>query len=265
MEPLLAIEGLHKSFGLIEVLKGISLQVQRREVMGFIGASGSGKSTLLRCINMLEVPEAGSIRLAGELVGFRDTPRGRRLLPPRELSRQRRRMAMVFQQFNLWPHRTALENVIEGPIVVQGIAPAKAREMGEALLRKVGLEDRVHAYPSRLSGGQQQRVAIARALALQPEIILFDEPTSALDPELVGEVLKVIRDLADEGMTMIIVTHEMGFAHEVCDRIVFLADGRIQDMGPPAHIFGAEAGPRTREFTRRYLDRHQIITGAAHG
>jgi ABC-type histidine transport system ATPase subunit len=261
--PLLKIDGLHKSFGQIEVLKGIDLEVHRRQVVGFIGASGSGKSTLLRCINMLEIPEAGSIRLAGELVGFRDTARGRRPLPAGDLSRQRRRMAMVFQQFNLWPHRTVLENVIEGPVVVQGIPRDKAMEMGAALLRKVGLEDRMNAYPSRLSGGQQQRVAIARALALQPEIILFDEPTSALDPELVGDVLKVIRDLADEGMTMIIVTHEMGFAHEVCDQIVFLADGRVEDAGPPAHIFGAEAAPRTRDFTRRYLDRHQI--GTAHG
>lgn len=259
--PLLSIRDLHKSFGHIEVLKGINIDIHKSQVFGFIGASGSGKSTLLRCINMLEVPQVGSIRLAGELVGFRDTPRGRKPLPARDLSRQRRRMAMVFQHFNLWPHRTALENVIEGPVVVQGMDRDQAREMGTTLLRKVGLEGRVHAYPSRLSGGQQQRVAIARALALQPEIILFDEPTSALDPELVGEVLKVIRDLAQEGMTMIIVTHEMGFAHEVCDQIVFLADGKVEDLGPPAHIFGEQAAPRTREFTRRYMERHQIEMG----
>ena len=260
MQPLLSIRDLRKRFGPIEVLKGITLDVQPKQVVGFIGASGSGKSTLLRCINMLEVPEAGTIRLSGEQVGFREGE-GRRPLPPRELSRQRRRMAMVFQSFNLFAHKTILENVTLGPIKVRKQSRADAEKRARELLDRVGVSAQADKYPAQLSGGQQQRVAIARALALQPEVILFDEPTSALDPELVGEVLKVIRDLAEEGMTMVIVTHEMGFAHEVCDHIVFLADGQVEDQGPPAHIFGVTAKPRTRDFTRRYMERHGIGAG----
>jgi ABC-type histidine transport system ATPase subunit len=259
--PLLSIRRLRKSFGLFEVLKGVDLDVRRQEVVGFIGSSGSGKSTLLRCINMLEVPTEGTIRLDDEMIGFEETSAGLRPIGNAALSRQRRQMAMVFQQFNLWPHKSVLENVIEGPIVVQKVPKAQARETGIALLRKVGMDRWMDAYPSRLSGGQQQRVAIARALALKPKIILFDEPTSALDPELVGEVLKVIRDLATEGMTMIIVTHEMAFAHQVCDTVVFLANGRVEDIGPPAHIFGTSANPRTRDFTRRYQERTNLVSG----
>ncbi|PLZ02414.1 hypothetical protein CY652_11605 [Burkholderia sp. WAC0059] len=250
---MLAIRELRKQYGGVEVLKGVSLDVRRRQIVGFIGASGSGKSTLLRCINMLETPTSGEIVLDGEPVGFRPTPSGRRALTHGELSRQRRQMAMVFQQFNLWPHKTALENVMEGPVVVKGVPKEAARELGIRLLQKVGLGERLHAYPSRLSGGQQQRVGIARALALEPKILLLDEPTSALDPELVADVLEVIRNLASEGQTMIVVTHEMGFAHEVCDHIVFLEHGVIADSGPASHIFGATDNPRTRAFVSRYL------------
>ncbi|MEP9347887.1 amino acid ABC transporter ATP-binding protein [Xanthobacter sp. KR7-225] len=252
--PLLTIRGLRKSFGPIEVLKGIDLDIARRQVVGFIGASGSGKSTLLRCLNFLEEPTAGEVRLEGELIGLSEKGGRRARLGAGELSRQRRQMAMVFQQFNLWPHKTALENVMEGPVVVQKVPKAEAEARAVALLTKVGLAERMHAYPSRLSGGQQQRVAIARALALQPKVMLFDEPTSALDPELVGEVLKVIADLAKEGMTMVVVTHEMRFAHQVCDQVVFLDQGVIADMGTAEHIFGGTGNRRTLEFLGRYLD-----------
>jgi polar amino acid transport system ATP-binding protein len=249
--PLLSISRLEKSFGPLKVLQGISLEVRRGEVVGLIGASGSGKSTLLRCINLLETPSAGVIRLCGQRIGYREGESTRRL-PDREVSAQRRRMAMVFQQFNLWPHKTALENVIESPVVMQGMTQQAARALGLRMLEKVGLAARADAYPSRLSGGQQQRVGIARALALEPELLLFDEPTSALDPELVDEVLKVMKDLAAEGTTMIVVTHEMGFAHEVCSQVAFLAEGRIVDQGSPAHIFEATENPRTRAFLERY-------------
>jgi ABC-type polar amino acid transport system ATPase subunit len=254
--PLLTIRNLRKSFGAIEVLKGIDLDIGRNQVVGFIGASGSGKSTLLRCINFLEEPTAGEIRLEGELIGFADKGDRRSLRSASELSRQRRQMAMVFQQFNLWPHKTALENVMEGPMVVQKVPKAEAEARAVALLEKVGLSERVKAYPSRLSGGQQQRVAIARALALQPKVMLFDEPTSALDPELVGDVLKVIGDLAQEGMTMVIVTHEMRFAHQICDKVVFVEQGVITDAGTAAHIFGGTTNKRTLEFLSRYLEHH---------
>ncbi|HWL28961.1 MAG TPA: amino acid ABC transporter ATP-binding protein, partial [Burkholderiaceae bacterium] len=237
----------------VQVLKGVTLSVKRQQVVGFIGASGSGKSTLLRCINMLETPSSGDIFLEGQPIGFRDAGTKRVPLSQRELSLQRRQMSMVFQQFNLWPHKTALENVIEGLIVAQSMPLARARERGVRLLEKVGLGEKLDAYPSRLSGGQQQRVGIARALALDPKILLLDEPTSALDPELVADVLEVIRSLAQEGLTMIIVTHEMSFAHQVCDHIVFLDKGVVCDSGPPDHIFGATAEPRTRAFVNRYL------------
>lgn len=256
-QPLLAIRDLHKSFGDVQVLKGVSLDVFRRQVVGFIGASGSGKSTLLRCINLLETPSSGDIFLDGQLIGFRQAGERRIPLSQRELSLQRRQMSMVFQQFNLWPHKTALENVIEGLIVAQAMPHAQARERGVRLLEKVGLGEKLDAYPSRLSGGQQQRVGIARALALEPKILLLDEPTSALDPELVADVLGVIRSLADEGLTMIIVTHEMAFAHQVCDHIVFLDKGVVCDSGGPGHIFGPTAEPRTRAFVDRYLQQTQ--------
>lgn len=255
-QPLLTIRKLRKSFGQIEVLKGIDLDIDRNQVVGFIGASGSGKSTLLRCINFLEEPTAGEIRLEGELIGFSDRAGKRVVRSPSEVSRQRRQMAMVFQQFNLWPHKTALENVMEGPVVVQKVPKPEAEARAVALLKKVGLEERINAYPSRLSGGQQQRVAIARALALQPKVMLFDEPTSALDPELVGDVLKVISQLAEEGMTMVIVTHEMHFAHQICDTVVFLEQGVVADVGSADHIFGGTTNKRTLEFLSRYLERN---------
>jgi polar amino acid transport system ATP-binding protein len=251
---VLRIEGLRKSFGDLEVLKGIDLTIRRSDVVGIIGASGSGKSTLLRCINFLEPPTSGSIYLHDEVVGYEDVgDTRRRRLSSTVLARQRAKMAMVFQSFNLWPHRTVLENVIEGPIIVRHMTPREARELGVEMLRKVGLLDKIDVYPSRLSGGQQQRVGIARALAMQPSIMLFDEPTSALDPELIGEVLNVMLQLANEGMTMIVVTHEMGFAREACDHIVFLDKGVIADQGPPDRIFGKTDNPRTLAFLDRYL------------
>ena len=250
--PVLTVRELHKNFKELEVLKGIDLTVGRGDVVGLIGSSGSGKSTMLRCINYLEKPTLGEIRLEGEIVGMIE--RGGQLLPAstKVLSRQRRRMAMVFQNFNLWPHRTALENVIEGPVVVQRVARKLALEKGMALLEKVGLAHKQDQYPSQLSGGQQQRVAIARALALEPTLLLFDEPTSALDPELVGEVLGVMKQLAQEGMTMIVVTHEMAFAHEVCSHVVFLESGRVSDAGSPDHIFSRD-NEKTAQFLKRYL------------
>jgi ABC-type histidine transport system ATPase subunit len=249
---LLAIRDVHKSFGALEVLKGIDLTVEAGEIVGFIGASGSGKSTLLRCINHMEAPTRGEVLLEGETVGVK-TVGGRHV--PRssaELSQQRRKMSMVFQHFNLWPHKTALENVMEGPVVVQKIDRGTAKAKALSALARVGLAGKADSYPSRLSGGQQQRVGIARALALEPQIILFDEPTSALDPELVNEVLAVIQGLANDGMTLIIVTHEMRFARDVCNRVVFLDNGTIADVGPPAHIFGATANARTQAFVRNY-------------
>lgn len=249
---LLAIRDVHKSYGALDVLKGIDLTVAAGEIVGFIGASGSGKSTLLRCINHMEAPTRGEVLLEGETVGVK-TVGGKQV--PRssaELSQQRRKMAMVFQHFNLWPHKTALENVMEGPVVVQKVEREKAKAKALSALARVGLADKADSYPSRLSGGQQQRVGIARALALEPQIILFDEPTSALDPELVNEVLAVIQGLANDGMTLIIVTHEMRFARDVCNRVVFLDKGTIADIGPPAHIFGATANARTQEFVRNY-------------
>jgi len=249
--PLLAIEGLRKSFGAVDVLKGIDLDVTRGMVLGLIGASGSGKSTLLRCINHLEVPTGGTIRLNGVPVGQRRKGLFAGFLPDGTLSRQRQDMAMVFQNFNLWPHRTAIENVTEGLTVVRKVPRAEALEKGRHLLEKVGLADRQDYYPSMLSGGQQQRVAIARAMAQEPALILFDEPTSALDPELVGEVLKVMEQLAADGMTMIVVTHEMAFARDVCSRVCYLEKGLIADDGPPARIFDP-ANDRTRLFLKRF-------------
>ncbi|XDF36572.1 amino acid ABC transporter ATP-binding protein [Paracidovorax avenae] len=240
---MIEIEGLQKSYGAHRVLKGVSLRVARGEVVCLIGPSGSGKSTVLRCINGLESYQGGEVRAFGERVDQRGA--GIHLL--------RRRMGMVFQRFNLFPHRTALENVMEGPVHVLGVPATQARSEALALLEKVGLADKGGHYPAQLSGGQQQRVAIARALALKPEAMLFDEPTSALDPELVGDVLGVMRTLADEGMTMVVVTHEMGFAREVADRVCFLHGGTIVEEGPAAQVLGAPRHARTQDFLRRVL------------
>lgn len=235
--------GVTKSFGEYQVLKGISARVERGEVVCLIGPSGSGKSTILRCINGLESYDGGSIRIDGAKVDRAD----------RSIHAIRAAMAMVFQRFNLFPHRTALENVVEGPIHVKKEPPAKALARGRDLLARVGLADKFSAYPAQLSGGQMQRVAIARALAMQPKAILFDEPTSALDPELVGEVLSVMRDLAEEGMTMLVVTHEMGFARDVADRVLFLDGGIIVEEGVARKVLSAPRHPRTQDFLRRVL------------
>jgi polar amino acid transport system ATP-binding protein len=238
---MIAIHGLRKSFGSNLVLDGISLEVSQGEVVCVIGPSGSGKSTLLRCVNGLESYDAGEIVVDGQRVD-RDV---------RHIVAIREKVAMVFQRFNLFPHRTALQNVIEGPLYVKREPRAAATQRGTALLERVGLAGKEHDYPHRLSGGQQQRVAIARALAMQPQAILFDEPTSALDPELVGEVLAVMRVLADDGMTMIVVTHEMGFAREVANRVVFIDGGKIVEQGPARDILSAPQHERTQDFLRR--------------
>lgn len=242
----LKIKDLHKSFGSHEVIKGISLEAQKGEVIAILGASGSGKSTFLRCINLLETPNSGEVWLRGEQMRMTKNRRGE-IVPAdlRQVEGMRARLAMVFQGFNLWSHMTVMENVMEGPLYVQGTPKAQAREKAEALLAKVGLSDRADYYPAHLSGGQQQRVAIARALAMDPDVMLFDEPTSALDPELVGEVLGVMRDLAEEGRTMLVVTHEMGFARDVSTRTVFLHQGEVCEEGPPAELF---SNPQTPEF-----------------
>jgi len=252
-EPIVVIEGLKKSFGKVEVLKGIDLTIHKGEVVVVIGPSGSGKSTLLRCINFLEKPTAGRVLFRGEEVGQRQVAGRLVPLPEKVLDAQRARMGMVFQRFNLFPHMTALENVIEAPIQVRKMPRAEAEELGLRLLRRVGLGDKAGQYPNFLSGGQQQRVAIARALAMEPDVMLFDEPTSALDPELVGEVLQVMQDLANEGMTMVVVTHEMGFAREVGDRVLFMDGGLIVEEGSPEQIFGEPRHPRTREFLSKVL------------
>ncbi|MER7796808.1 amino acid ABC transporter ATP-binding protein [Microbacterium sp. NPDC096154] len=250
-EPLVTIRDVEKSYGHNDVLKGVSLEVHPGEVVGILGPSGSGKSTLLRCINHLEDVDRGEIRVDGVLVGYREH-RGRlHELRPKEVAERRQDIGMVFQRFNLFAHMTALENVIEAPLRVRRRARAEVREEALALLDSVGLAHRADAYPSQLSGGQQQRVAIARALAMKPKVMLFDEPTSALDPELVGEVLGVMRALADEGMTMIVVTHEIGFAREVCDRVVFMADGVVVEQGPPSQVIDAPQHERTRTFLAR--------------
>ena len=242
-ETVLKAEDIHKSFGHLEVLKGISLEANKHDVISILGSSGSGKSTFLRCLNFLETPTSGKVTVQGEEVIVRNgKPQN-----ARHIESIRSRLGMVFQQFNLWTHRTVLENVMEGPLQVKRVAKAEARDKAEALLKRVGLEDRMQMYPSQLSGGQQQRVAIARALAMEPDAILFDEPTSALDPELVGEVLKVMQSLAAEGRTMIVVTHEMGFARDVSSEVVFLHEGRIAEQGPPEEMF---TNPKTEEFKR---------------
>ena len=251
--PMVRADRVCKSFGAVKVLKGISLEVGRGQVTCLIGPSGSGKSTFLRCINHLERVDAGRLYVDGELVGYAE--RGSRLyeLHPRAAARQRRDIGMVFQHFNLFPHRTVLENVIEAPILVKKVKRDAAIERARDLLGRVGLASKADAYPAQLSGGQQQRVAIARALAMEPKLMLFDEPTSALDPELVGEVLAVMRDLAEGGMTMVVVTHEMGFAREVADQLVFMDGGVVVEAGDPRELLSNPKESRTREFLSRLL------------
>ncbi|WP_432759519.1 ABC transporter ATP-binding protein [Defluviimonas salinarum] len=246
-DEAIRVENLHKSFGHLEVLKGVSLTARRGDVVAIIGGSGSGKSTCLRCINFLETPTSGRIVIGGEEIAMRadGTPASRK-----QLERVRSRLGMVFQAFNLWTHRTLLENVIEVPVHVLGVSKAEAAERAMVLLDRVGLADKAATYPAFLSGGQQQRAAIARALAIDPSAMLFDEPTSALDPELVGEVLTVIRDLAAEGRTMLLVTHEMKFAREVADHVIYFANGRIEEEGPPDQVFGAPRSERLKQFLK---------------
>jgi polar amino acid transport system ATP-binding protein len=251
--PMVKAEGVHKRFGLNEVLKGIDLEVARGEVMCVIGPSGSGKSTLLRCINHLEKINAGRLSVDGELVGYEQ--RGDKLyeLSDKQVAVTRSNIGIVFQHFNLFPHMTALGNIVEAPIRVKGVSKSEATERARALLAQVGLEGRESAYPRQLSGGQQQRVAIARALAMDPKLMLFDEPTSALDPELVGDVLDVMRDLANSGMTMFVVTHEMGFAREVGDKLVFMDDGVVVESGTPRDIIANPQHERTKSFLSKVL------------
>ncbi len=236
--PMIEIKNLHKYFGELEVLKGINMTVEEGEVVCMIGSSGSGKSTLLRCINYLEKKNQGEVFIEGEKV--QETPQA--------INAMRQKVGMVFQRFHLFPHKTAIQNVMEGPITVKGMEKEEARVLGRKLLEKVGLSDKEEEYPAMLSGGQQQRVAIARALAMEPRVMLFDEPTSALDPELVGEVLAVMKDLARDGMTMIIVTHEMGFAREVADKVIYLNDGVIEEAGTPGELFENPENPRLQAF-----------------
>ncbi|RBP18394.1 amino acid ABC transporter ATP-binding protein (PAAT family) [Roseiarcus fermentans] len=255
--PMIAMRAVGKSFGAHQVLRGVDLDVAPSEVVCLIGPSGSGKSTLLRCVNFLEPYDEGEVRIAGELIGYDlDSEGERRPMAPSRLRAMRREIGMVFQHFNLWPHMTALENVSEPLRRVRGLPKGEATDRAAAMLRRVGLADKAGAHPLRLSGGQQQRVAIARALAMQPRLMLFDEPTSALDPELVGEVLEVMRALAAEGMTMLIVTHEMGFAAHVASRIAFIDGGRILESGPPRRVFHESAEPRVRQFLQTYHDRN---------
>jgi polar amino acid transport system ATP-binding protein len=246
-------EAVHKRFGRLEVLKGIDLSVGRGEVMCLLGPSGSGKSTFLRCINHLEKINAGRLSVDGELVGYREHAGTLHELHERDVARKRAQIGMVFQHFNLFPHKTALENVTLAPVEVLGLGRRQARERGERLLERVGLGDKLGTYPVALSGGQQQRVAIARALAMEPKLMLFDEPTSALDPELVGEVLDVMRGLANDGMTMIVVTHEIGFAREVADTVVFMDAGVVVESGPPAEVLGSPKHERTKAFLSKVL------------
>ncbi|GAA4286158.1 amino acid ABC transporter ATP-binding protein [Georgenia daeguensis] len=255
--PMVRIAGVHKFFGDLHVLRGVDLTVPRGSVCVVVGPSGSGKSTLLRCVNELEQIDAGRIEVDGELMGYAEKVRNGsselHRLHPQAIAAQRSRIGMVFQRFNLFPHMTALENVMEAPVQVKGLSRGAARRRAEELLDRVGLADRTGHYPAQLSGGQQQRVAIARALAMDPELMLFDEPTSALDPELVGEVLGVMQGLAADGMTMMVVTHEIGFAREVGDHLVFMDGGVIVEQGDPSAVLDAPRQERTREFLSRVL------------
>ena len=251
--PMVKAEQVYKSFGALDVLKGIDLEVARGEVMCLIGASGSGKSTFLRLINHLEKLDAGRLSVDGELVGYREQGNKLYELKDKEICSQRAQIGMVFQRFNLFPHLSVRDNITIGPVKVKGQSVSDARDRAAALLERVGLSEKIDAFPSQLSGGQQQRVAIARALAMDPKLMLFDEPTSALDPELVGEVLDVMRKLADEGMTMVVVTHEMGFAREVGDSLVFMDDGQIMDKGNPREILANPQNERLRSFLSKVL------------
>ncbi|WP_342653047.1 amino acid ABC transporter ATP-binding protein [Pseudomonas sp. F3-2] len=253
---ILTLDRVGKSFGNLRVLKGIDLQVRRSEVVCLIGPSGSGKSTLLRSMAFLEEYDEGQIRIEGQLLGWQDTDKGRRRAPQSQINQVRRNVGMVFQQFNLWPHMTAIGNVCEALRRVRKLSADEANTRGMAMLDKVGLAHKAQAYPAQLSGGQQQRVAIARALAMEPHIMLFDEPTSALDPELVGEVLQVMKTLAKEGMTMVVVTHEMGFAAQVADSVIFLDQGEVVARGTPQQIFHNAEQPRLQQFLQNYLDRN---------
>ncbi len=248
-EPALVVEDVHKSFGNVDVLKGISLVAREHEVVSILGSSGSGKSTFLRCINLLETPNAGKVYVQGELIRMRQRD-GREAVPEdrQQVERIRSKLGMVFQQFNLWAHMTVMQNVIEAPVHVLKIPKAEAMERAEAVLHKVGMYERKDYYPAHLSGGQQQRAAIARALAMDPELMLFDEPTSALDPELVGEVLKVMRSLAEEGRTMLVVTHEMSFAKDVSNHVIFLHQGLVEESGEPEQVFSQPKSTRFRQF-----------------
>ncbi|WP_282604337.1 amino acid ABC transporter ATP-binding protein [Pelagibius sp. Alg239-R121] len=248
----LELADLHKSFGSLKVLRGVTLSVHKGEVLSIIGASGSGKSTLLRCVNLLETPESGRMEFFGQSLDFADVACGRTRESDKE--RLRTKIGMVFQSFNLWPHLTVLENVIEAPVHVTGMPKDEAIDTAEKLLAKVGLSEKRNAWPSTLSGGQQQRVAIARALAMQPRIMLFDEVTSALDPEMVGEVLDLMKQLAEEGMTMLVVTHEMGFARHVSHRTAFFHKGEIAEIGPSRSVLGSPQNPETQQFLNRVLN-----------
>jgi polar amino acid transport system ATP-binding protein len=251
--PMVKAENVHKSFGHVDVLKGVDLEVATGEVFCLLGPSGSGKSTFLRCINHLEQVDAGRLSVDGKLIGYREHDGKLYEMREKEVAAQRRDIGMVFQRFNLFPHLTALENVMEAPVRVRGESKAVARENAAKLLARVGLADRAGNYPAQLSGGQQQRVAIARALAMKPKLMLFDEPTSALDPELVGEVLDVMKDLAREGMTMIVVTHEIGFAREVADTVVFMDGGVVVEAGAPSQVIDAPRHDRTKAFLSKVL------------
>ena len=254
-KPMVLAESVCKNFGALRVLKGITLEVGKGQVLVMVGPSGSGKSTFLRCINHLEQVNAGRLYVDGDLIGYREKKRGDKLyeISPRDAAKQRRDIGMVFQHFNLFPHRTALENLVEAPVHVKRVKKADAVKRAKDLLDQVGMAEKATAYPAQLSGGQQQRVAIARALAMNPKLMLFDEPTSALDPELVGEVLEVMKKLAEEGMTMVVVTHEMGFAREVADQLVFMDDGVVVESGPPREVLANPKHERTKAFLSKVL------------
>ena len=244
----LIAENIHKSFGNLKVLRGLTLKASKGDVVSIIGSSGSGKSTFLRCINFLETPDNGRVILDGEEVIVDKNKKGSRIIDTKQIQRLRSQLGMVFQGFNLWSHMSVLQNVMEGPIQVLNLTHEEAEFRAMKYLKKVGIDDKISFYPSQLSGGQQQRVAIARALAMEPKALLFDEPTSALDPELVGEVLRVMKDLAEEGRTMIVVTHEMGFAKEVSDRIMFIHQGQVEEVGTPNQVFENANSERCRDF-----------------
>jgi polar amino acid transport system ATP-binding protein len=253
MSVVVSAENVHKRFGRLEVLKGVTLEVRTGETVCLIGPSGSGKTTFIRCINHLERIDSGRIEVNGRLIGYRERNGGLVEDNERSIAKQRTQIGMVFQRFNLFPHKTALDNIAEAPVHVLGLPKEQAETEGEALLARVGLADKCNTYPGKLSGGQQQRVAIARALAMRPALMLFDEPTSALDPEVTGEVLAVMAELAHEGMTMIVVTHEMGFAKVAADRVVMMDDGCIIEEGPPEHFFLEPGEPRTKQFLSKIL------------